>query len=303
MKETCSRSAEETHAPLNEKSFATHLDYFAHQCGLLAEKALLYEAITTPKPGLIDCENNGAHYDMNLFTFVDSACMLRKYFEQCARIGALNQKATPEKIFALLRQVGMEADTEMLSATDGVNTHKGAIFLLGLLCGAAGMGFSTEQNLKKLLDNTAKLAMTPLKELQFMTVKEATTGGQKQYHQHGLTGARGEAASGFKTVLEVSLPVLEASLLAGLSLNDAGLEALVALMSTVADSNILRRGSMEDLKALQQEATVLHTQGITKEALRQLDEKLIRKHLSPGGCADLLAVTYFIYLLFAEKLL
>ena len=104
----------------------------------MAEKALLYEAGTTPKPGLVDRYNSGSHKDMDIFTFMSSAVSLHPYFEKCARIGMETETLPAPETFARLRAPGREAEGKMFAATGGVNTHKGAIFTIGILCAALG---------------------------------------------------------------------------------------------------------------------------------------------------------------------
>ena len=104
----------------------------------LAVRALLYEVTTTPKPGLVDRRNSGSHKDMDVFTFMDSAAALYPYFEDCARTGRETAEQPAPETFAALRPLGCEAEGEMLDATGGINTHKGAVFSVGIVCAALG---------------------------------------------------------------------------------------------------------------------------------------------------------------------
>ena len=104
----------------------------------LAVRALLYEVTTTPKPGLVDRRNSGSHRDMDVFTFMDSAAALYPYFEACTRTGRETAEQPAPETFAALRPLGCEAEGEMLDATGGVNTHKGAVFSVGIVCAALG---------------------------------------------------------------------------------------------------------------------------------------------------------------------
>ena len=99
---------------------------------------LNYEVTTTPKPGLVDRRNSGSHRDMDVFTFIDSAAALYPYFEACARTGRETAEQPAPETFAALRPLGCEAEGEMLDATGGVNTHKGAVFSVGIVCAALG---------------------------------------------------------------------------------------------------------------------------------------------------------------------
>ena len=290
----CARSRAHSAQELFERAngiIRAHFDgKFIQKVGEIAQKALLYEALTTPKPGLVDCENNGAHRDMDLFSFAASACALRPYFETCVRLGM--QNAPPE----VLQQAGLDAEDTMFAAARA-NTHKGAIFALGILCHAAGRlgeGFGVE-------DVCREAARTGAAYLKQMTgSNRAQTGGEQQYRQYGLTGARGEAAGGFANVRDTALPALENALESGCSLPEAGLHALLALMACVQDSNLLRRAGTQGQQWAMQQARKLLQTGWSKNDLRQLNERFVQKNLSPGGSADLLAVTYFLH--FAKEL-
>ena len=252
--------------------------------GEMAQKALLFEAMITPKPGLVDCQNSGAHRDMDLFSFAGSACALRPYFEECVRIGI--DGADP----ARLQYAGMQAEDAMLAAA-GANTHKGAIFALGILCCAAGC-CGEGSDLTAILAKAAELGEFFLR--QMTASGKGETGGETQFRQYGLTGARGEATSGFLSVREIGLPALEAALAQGASLQQAGKAALLALMARVMDSNIIRRAGMDVQHWVMAEAARLQ-HNFTDDDLAALDAEMIRRNISPGGSADLLAVTLFLH--------
>ena len=266
-----------------------------------AQRALLTEALVAPKPALVDRENSGAHRDMDIFSFAGSAAALRVYFEACARLGgeAAGDEDAPEDVLERLRFLGRRAEEDMLRATGGANTHRGAIFSLGLLCWAAG---GTCRNAETLAGRAARVAGAALRELEDMPPQRARTGGERQYVEFGLTGVRGEAAAGFPSVLGCALPAFRRALTEGATLNDAGLRALLLLMARVDDSNILRRGGMASLRQLQARARALCEQGFSQADLRALDAELVEAGLSPGGSADLLAITCFLYFLERENL-
>ena len=267
-----------------------------------AQRALLTEALIAPKPGLVDRENSGAHRDMDIFSFASSAAALRAYFEACARLGASREGEgdAPEDALERLRFLGRRAEEDMLRATGGANTHRGAIFSLGLLCWAAGGGCA---DAAALVERSARVAGAALRELETLSPERARTGGERQYLEFGLTGVRGEAASGFPSALNCALPALRESIAAGMNLNDAGLRALLALMARVDDSNILRRGGMERLREVQARARALGEGEFGDAELRALDAQFIAEGLSPGGSADLLAVACFLYFLEEEEIL
>ena len=216
---------------------------------------------------------------MDIFSFAMSASALRGYFENCARIGMAGGE------LEMLRLPGRIAEAEMLRATGGANTHKGAIFTMGVLCCAAAME-------GELFGNAARIAAPALRELQ--NLEQPTTAGEKQYAAFGYTGVRGEVAAGFPSVREIALPALKRAISEGKSLNDAGLCALLALMRRLRDSNVLKRGGLAGQEFVWQAAAAAVPE---HEALREMNEAFVRENLSPGGCADLLAAAYFVYLL------
>lgn len=250
-----------------------------------AQRALMYEAITTPKPGLVDCRNSGAHRDMDLFSFMGSISVLGHYFEDCVHLGLSGQP------LGQLQHAGVLAECSMLDAA-GANTHKGAIFSLGILCCALGL-CGENAGMDAVLEKAAEIGRFFL--MQITTAGKPVTSGEQQYRQYGLTGARGEAASGFRSVREVALPVLEAELAKGASCADAGKTALLHLMARVTDSNVIHRGGIEGQAWVKEQAEQLLCKGWSDEALQKLDDEMIRRNISPGGSADLLAAAWFLH--------
>lgn len=288
----CARSRAHSAEELYKKAHEIIAKHFSNQyirhIGETAQRALLYEALTTPKPGLVDCENSGAHRDMDIFSFADSACALRAYFEKCAYLGRENAG------FAPLQHAGMLAEGRMLSAAQA-NTHKGAIFSLGILCYALGCcGENADMN--TVLKKAAQAGKYYLDEMR--TSDEAQTGGERQYVLYGLTGARGEAAGGFETITRIALPALKKALEAGKLLPQAGQEALIQLIACVPDSNIIRRAGMDGLCFAQAEAKAALQNGCAEEDLRKMNTRFVQKNISPGGSADMLAITYFLHFLY-----
>lgn len=267
---------------------------YARFAGMCAQRALLYEAVTTPKPGLVDAADNGAHSDMNLFSFMASASALGTWFERAVCIGML--KLSGDETFARLRAEGLRAEKEMLCATGGVNTHKGALFSLGIACCAAGR-VGEGAIVEEILNCAAGIAKASLKDFDGLNVENVRTGGERQFLESGLSGIRGEAAAGFPSVRQWGLPVLEAAIDRGESINDAGLHTLLSLMAHVPDSNILRRRGEEALRNVQDHAGALSQNGFSHEDLRSMNDDFIRENISPGGSADLLALTYFLHLI------
>ncbi len=272
----------------------------------LAVQSLIDEVNTTPKPGLVDKRNNGSHTDMDRSIFLASANALTPYFIEAHSIGQSTRHGTPEDTFSLLRQAGIQAERTMYRVTNGVNTHKGIIYSLGILCGALGRLWTPETpipDLTHLLDESATMVRSAVKsEFQSMI---GSTAGEKLYLSHGLTGIRGEVASGFQSVKSISLPIYQDGLKKGLSQNDAGRLALLHLITSVKDTNLYHRGGTvgAEFAANSVRSLLETTPSPTEEQIAKLDDCLIAKNLSPGGCADLLAITYFLHSLTQEDFL
>lgn len=260
----------------------------------LCVRSLELEVQTTPKPGLVDRRNSGSHRDMDLHTFEASARALETYFSQCAAIGQETAGQTPEETFAQLRQAGLAAEQTMYRVTGGVNTHKGAIFTLGILCGCVGRLWKPEEPLgeqTQLLRQCARMGLAALGQ-------DFPDGLKAEF----LSGARGEAAAGLPSVINISLPVYRAGRKAGLSVNDSAAAALVHLIAFVEDTNLFRRGGREGAAyAMEAAHSLLRKNPYPKrDALEELDDAFIARNLSPGGCADLLAVTLFLAELYPD---
>ena len=303
--QNCARSRTHTVPQLQERTqqlLETALAHYdAKRIARLACQALLYEVAVTPKPGLVDRANSGSHQDMDFFTFQASAAALWPYFETCAEIGMETKQLLPEQTFSRLRVPGMIAEGEMLRSTGGVNTHKGAIFSLGILCAALGrMGLEYADKPEWLLYECSQMTAGLVeKDFAGLTAENAKTAGQKLYLRHGITGVRGQAEAGFPAVLKVGLPKLEEGLSKGLSINDAGCAALLSMLAAAADTNIISRSDYETQQRIALETAILlqKTPFPEEAVLKQMDQDFIEKNLSPGGTADLLAMTYFLYLL------
>ncbi len=259
--------------------------------------AMIEEVCTTPKPGLVDRNNNGSHEDMDIPLFVRSALSLKPYLQTCFRLGYEYRNEPAAMTFPHLRNAGLEAEKTMYEATSGVNTHKGALFHFGLLTGAAGRLWHAEgtYDLTEITDTVSAFTETVLGS-ELKELKEVHTTGEKLYREYGITGARGEAMEGYPSVREIAMPVFVRALEAGHDRNEAGMLALLQLIAGTTDTNMIRRGG----KALAAEASskaqaLADKEKVSEQDLLDLDEYFIENHLSPGGCADLLAVTYFLY--------
>lgn len=278
--------------------YVTARQYLAEFIGVQAYLALNQEVSTTPKPGLVDRSNRGAHRDMGIKHFFASANALRPYFCQCAETGYLNRDLDPRECFEKLRPLGINAEQTMLAATGGVNTHKGAIFSLGLLCAAAGRLGPDSWQPDKILTMCASMTKgLTNRDFGDMIPQDAKTVGEKLYVQYGITGVRGQAEAGFPAVRDVGLPTLDKALRKGLSLNDAGCVTLLHLITAADDTNLISRSDRQTQLEIQARIAALLKDDPfpSKEVMEGLDREFIQRNLSPGGSADLLALTYFLY--------
>ncbi|MBQ7624524.1 MAG: triphosphoribosyl-dephospho-CoA synthase [Clostridia bacterium] len=253
----------------------------------LVKKALIDEVEATPKPGLVDKEGNGAHKDMNITHFLKSAEVLEPFFEEMAQT-AIN---AADPLLPPLREIGKRAEKAMFDATGGVNTHKGAIFSLGLLCSAAA--YLQSRDPEKICAFCARLTADICKKE--MGVK-SDTHGQKAFLKTGASGARGEAENGFSSVRAYGLPVYESEIKKGA--NYAAVKTVVSLIANVRDTNVISRGGSED-EVREMAQTLLRD--FSLDGARALDKEFIKRNVSPGGCADLLAATIFLYKLKTGK--
>ena len=272
----------------------------ADRVAALACRAMLWEVLVTPKPGLVDRDNRGAHSDMDVFTFAASAAAITPYLREAYLLGCHH----PDRVQLLtaLRGAGRLAEEEMNRATGNVNTHKGLIYSLGLLCAASGR--CEKLDLCAVLEECGKLAtMTMDADFGAQAPSRATT-GQTLYRTRGIGGIRAEAAAGFPSVRQVALPVLTRLLDSGMCANDAGAYTLLALLGRVTDTNMIARGGTDSAAAAKAVALSLlpDLNGDLPDLshLRDLDRQFIRDNLSPGGCADRLAISFFLYYLNKE---
>lgn len=286
----------------------------------LAVKALLYEVSASPKPGLVDRFNNGAHKDMDFYTFIDSSISLGTYFFEISKCVDTLYESTFRQghfidsnlFFKSLQKIGMDAELKMFKETDNVNTHKGAIYALGLITSAAteywcafGDDIPDRNVYIETIANRVGDYTRPVIIDQLSSIGGAKTYGEAQYKTLGLTGARGEAATGYANARTWGVPALDKAISEGYSLNDAMVQALLILMCHLEDSNVIGRHDYETLLLSKEKAnSVLELGGIYsqegRDAIQAYDLWCIEKNISHGGSADLLAVSVFLKLL-ADK--
>lgn len=267
-----------------------------------AQSALLKELYLTPKPGLVDADNNGSHHDMNFLTFLRSIIAISPYLDAFYQYGLDNATKSSTLFLSSLRMIGMECEKSMLNATNNINTHKGAIFAFGLIL--AAMGRLQGNDVARIDANIICSEVADLcygmveRELTYKTDNQQNSVGERLYHQYQLTGARGEAESGYSLVTKTALPIYTAHIKQHHSDDDSLLYVMLHLMSVNKDTNIISRGGIDGLEFVQQYAKKLINSNFSLDdlitQLRLFDDEMIAKNLSPGGTADLIAVTWFL---------
>ncbi|BAN45914.1 triphosphoribosyl-dephospho-CoA synthase [Metapseudomonas resinovorans] len=258
----------------------------------LAVDALIDEADLSPKPALVDRRGSGAHSDLHLGLMHASALSLWPCFKQMAE-AALEHGEIGQPLREALGRIGREGEAAMLVTTGGVNTHRGAIWALGLLVAAVAL---EPDNLDS---QTIALRAARIALIDDRAAAIGDSHGAQVSRRYGARGAREEAQLGFPAVLGHGLPQLSRSRAAGAGEQNARLDALLAIMTTLADTCVLWRAGLEGLTAMQQGArAVLDAGGSASLAgrrqLRALDARLLQLNASPGGAADLLAACLFL---------
>jgi len=258
-------------------------------CAQAAVNALLDELHLTPKPALVDQRGSGAHLDLNFALMQRSAYSLMPCFqaisETTRQLGAINQE-----LREALGEIGREGEARMLRATSGINTHRGAIWNLGLLLAAAELDNRSAETLTAM---AAQIARIPDR---FAPVSASHGVIACQTYRAG--GARAQAAQGFPHV-HAALAELCHKRAQGICEPHARLDALLRIMTTLDDTCILHRAGLPGLQAMQNGAAkVLNAGGSStlagRHALKQLEQRLLRLNASPGGAADLLAAALFV---------
>ena len=253
--------------------------------GHLASMALQAELDTTPKPGLVDRNDNGAHRDMDYALMHRSIQALHPYFVRLAQIGFDNPQPRHDEI----QQVGIEAEQAMFKATGGVNTHKGALFSIGLAAVAlGGMACSNNAQLHSLSNSIASLAS--------LFPDTSGTHGSKAKANNKLKGALDNAREGYTQLFKAWLPFYLDRLAEGDGY--ALHKTLLRIMCDLDDTNIVYRTSMETMQEVQAEARRMleHIPETThfEAALQAMNTDYIRRNISPGGSADMLSLVVFL---------
>jgi len=255
--------------------------------GRAATLALYDELALSPKPGLVTLTDSGSHIDMDAHTFMRSLLALRSYF---VRIAALGAEGAP---FEALQRCGIDAEARMLAATGGINTHRGAIFMLGLLCAAAGAATVGGRRLdpSSLRDTLSARWGDALED---RARRAPTLPGGIAARRYGLRSASAEAAADFPVLFEIAVPAMQTAQARRMSRQNELLDTLFSIMAVLDDSNLAHRGGIDGLRRAQRAARgFLAAGGASRPdgvaAARTIAEDFVSRRLSPGGAADTLA--------------
>lgn len=269
------------------------IEGYAKSIASRAVWALTEEARLTPKPGLVDARSSGAHSDMSLELMINSAEALRGTFEEIASVSYLHPPN--QELRERIARIGREGERRMYTVTKGVNTHKGAIWALGLLTSARAV-CAGEADSKRVLRLAGVIASF---EDRYCPMEEKDTNGQIVKRKYNISGAYEEAQQGFPHIRNEALPALLSARRAGKNEQEARLEALLALMAAVDDTCILHRGGSAALTTVKElAASCLRAASGNMEKFEEkftrLSDYCSSRRLSPGGSADLLAAALFL---------
>lgn len=274
----------------NEK-LIDKLSYKVSQLGL---KAMISEVSTYPSFGLVSPISSGSHKDMNYYTFLNSAMAITPYLKEMFMIGYSYH--LPKYIFDAIRNIGKECEKEMFKATNNINTHKGMIFLMGICMASIGKALYHDAEFFHIQDIIKSMVKNILDDFKDINTKKTLTHGEKLYLEHRFTGIRGQVKDGLSVIFEYIINKYNDS---QLKENDLYTQILIELMSKVEDSTIVYRHDIQTLRKVQFDARELLKLGgmLTKEGKKKcydLEKLYIKKNISPGGCADLLAISILL---------
>jgi triphosphoribosyl-dephospho-CoA synthetase len=271
--------------PQAAKSFI--ISKCAEKLARVATGALREELDTTPKPGLVDKDDHGAHDDMTYDLMRSSINAIHPYFEQLAGLGMEQADMPIETIFREARRIGMDAEQAMLAATGGVNTHRGAIFSLGLCVVSSALLAARGRAL------TAGEISKTVSSIAVHFERQAGSNGGKVHRKYNTKGALDGARDGYRELFMTVLPAYMEMIAGGEDRNTANIRALLLIMSMLDDSNVYHRKGAEVASMVKARASELYgNYSIGK--LGELNTYFIQNNISPGGSADMLALIIFL---------
>ena len=303
----CGRAMKHSHQEIKNVLMEKYIQYdnyiiqrekIVKKLGDIAVEAMIFEAATSPSFGLVSPLTQGSHDDMDFFTFLKSSFAIKEGFEKMARVSY--SYLTLEKAFLRTRKIGIETEKTMFEATENINTHKGMIFLLGIAVVTASRALYEGTSFNDIQPMIKNMCKDILKDFENIKDKTNLTHGEKLYKNYGFTGVRGEVREGLDIIFNGSLNVFEKSIEKSNDMNLASLQTLIFLMGKVMDSTIVHRHDIHMLRRVKREAEEFFAAGgvyseLGRETAENIEKTYIKERISPGGSADLLAVTIFLY--------
>ena len=248
---------------------ATTIPYVVSKQAVMSLKK---ELATTPKPGLVDHADNGAHQDMDYALMLASIDALEPYFDLLAQHGFDNDEPDAQ----VIRQIGIDAEAAMLKATRGVNTHRGALFSMGLAIVAAAQSLRSGKDWAEVVKAIA--AQIPTGH---------NSNGAKAREQYKAKGALDLAREGYSELTNSWLPAYRNASA------DAELKTLLLIMSQLDDTNVIHRVGYDKAQQVKRDAKEIY-ENFNLIKVEELNRRFNRENISPGGAADMLALTFFI---------
>ncbi len=253
-------------------------------------ESLKEEVVAHPKFGLVTKKHNGKHKDMDYNTFLLSIDAIKPFLYKYAFEGFSIDDSTYKK----LKNIGIEAEKAMFEATNGINTHKGIIFLLGFILPTIVFSIYNNQDFDKIQENVKFLSKDILKDFEKLDVKEKLTFGESIYINHGITGIRGEVHNGFKTAFDICNTYFQ-NYLEDSEINKSVINILLLCMLNLDDTVVLHNKDLKTLEYVKNTAREIIKVGSynTNIGMKLIDEYtkvFIERNISPGGSADMVTV-------------
>ena len=278
----------------NFKDSQKKTDSLAYEVSQMALKAMISEVSTFPSFGLVSPISSGAHKDMDYYTFLNSAVAITPFLKKMFEVGY--SYYSPEYIFDAIRDIGKECEEKMFEATNNINTHKGMIFLMGISMAAIGKALYENKEFYQIQDIIKSMVKNILDDFKELHKKEKLTHGERLYLEYGFTGIRGQVQDGLSVLFD---NIIDNYINSDLKENDLYTQILIELMARVEDSTVVYRHDISTLRKVQSDAKDLLNMGgrFTEEGRQKchhLEDLYIKENISPGGCADLLAISILL---------
>lgn len=256
--------------------------------------ALINEVKAHPKFALVTEKEQGIHSDMDYKTFISSIEAIEPFLYEYAKEGF----EFDEDTFLRLRNIGMKAEKEMFKATSGINTHKGAIFLLGILLPSITNVIYKGEDFSAIQSNVKFLSKDLLKDFENLDSKENLSYGEQIYLDLGIGGVRAFAFSGMDLVFDLVNDYEDCLY----NINDKVINILLSSMCKLDDTVIIHKSNLETLTYIKYKSNKL------LELIKgnDFDDKLVKDEVlnfnrickvlkvSPGGSADIVILVLLL---------